>query len=70
MVAFQLFAQQLLPDGFVAVAGYGEGAPSNICTVRECDEAEEGRVEPKMSMVLPPSEMLLKAAIRELLDVE
>ena len=67
MVAFQLFAQQLLPDRFVAVAGYGEGAPSNICTERACAEAEEGRVEPKMSMVLPRSEALLKAAIRALL---
>lgn len=70
MVDFQLFAQELLPDQFVAVAGYGEGAPSNICTEQACAEADEGRVEPKMSMVLPRSEALLKAAIRNLLDAE
>ena len=70
MVEFQLFAQELLPDDFVAVAGYGEGAPSNICTEQACAEAEEGRGEPTMSMVLPRSEALLKTAIRHLLGVE
>ncbi len=70
MVEFQLFAQQLMPDDFVAVAGYGEGAPSNICTERACAEVEDGRGEPIVSMVLPRSEVLLKAAIRELLRVE
>ncbi|HVR85422.1 MAG TPA: hypothetical protein VMU54_13990, partial [Planctomycetota bacterium] len=63
-VEFQLYAQSVRPDRFVAVAGYGEGGPGYICT----DEAHaEGGYEPTQSMVAPPTESLLKSAIAELL---
>ncbi|MBM4017024.1 MAG: hypothetical protein FJ288_01640 [Planctomycetes bacterium] len=63
-VEFQLYAQSILPNGFVAVAANGEGGPGYICT----DAAfSEGGYEPTMSVVGPPTEALLKEAIRELL---
>ena len=63
-VEFQLYAQSVLADGFVAVAANGEGGPGYLCT----DAAfSEGGYEPTMSMVGPPTEALLKEAIRELL---
>ena len=63
-VEYQLHAQAARPDRFVAVAGYGEGGPGYICT----DAAvKEGGYEPTMSLVGPPSEALLKAAVEELL---
>jgi hypothetical protein len=63
-VEFQLYAQSLRPDRFVAVAGYGEGGPGYICT----DAAhEEGGYEPTQAMVGPPTESILKNAIAELL---
>ncbi|MDZ7620628.1 MAG: hypothetical protein U1E05_26795, partial [Patescibacteria group bacterium] len=67
MVDYQLYAQRLRPDDFVAVAGYGEGCPSYICT----EEAfAEGGYEPAASAVAPESEWPLKAAIRQLTGVE
>jgi len=66
MVEFQLYAQRLLPGRFLAVAAYGDCAPGYICTERAF---AEGGYEPTDSMVAPPSETLLKAAIRQLLDV-
>jgi hypothetical protein len=63
-VEYQLYAHSLRPDGLLAVAAYGEGGPGYICT----DAAfAEGGYEPGMSLVGPPSEARLKAAIRELL---
>jgi len=63
-VEFQLYAQSLRPDRFVAVAGYGEGGPGYICV----DAAHaEGGYEPTQAMVGPPTESLLKGAIAELL---
>jgi hypothetical protein len=63
-VEFQLYAQSLRPDRFVAVAGYGEGGPGYICT----DAAHaEGGYEPTWSLVGPPTEAILKSAIAELL---
>ena len=67
MVAFQLYAQQLLPDQFVAVAGYGDGCTNYICTEQAF---QEGGYEPSASTVGPQSESLLKAAIRRLLGTE
>lgn len=67
MVAFQQYAQQLRPDDFVAVAGYGEGCPCYICTEQAFSE---GGYEPTASAVLPESEGKLKTAIRQLLGVE
>jgi hypothetical protein len=66
MVAFQLYAQQLLPADFVAVAGYGDGCTNYICTEQAY---QEGGYEPTASTVGPQSEALLKAAIRSLLGV-
>jgi len=64
MVAFQVFAQQQLPEDFVAVAGYGDGAPWYLCT----EEAfPQGGYEPSASNVVPESEAVLKQAIVELL---
>ncbi|NUQ62898.1 MAG: hypothetical protein HUU20_10435 [Pirellulales bacterium] len=64
MLEFQRFAQAQRPDAFVAVAGYGDGCTSYICT----DKAfEEGAYEPGASAVGPGSEKILKGAIRELL---
>jgi hypothetical protein len=63
-VEFQLHAQSVREDRFVAVAGYGEGGPGYICTDRAFDE---GGYEPTASSAGPPSEKILKAAIEELL---
>jgi hypothetical protein len=64
MVEFQLFAQRLVPEGFVAVAAYGDLAPGYICT--EESFREEG-YEPTASEVGPKSEAALKGALRLLL---
>lgn len=63
-VAYQLYAQSLKPERFVAVAGYGEGGPWYVCT----DAAYgEGGYEPGVSWVGPGIEKTLKAAIAEAL---
>lgn len=67
MVAFQLYAQQLLSDDFVAVAGYGDGCTNYICTEQAF---QEGGYEPSASTVGPQSEALLRDAIRRLLGAE
>ena len=65
MVAFQLFAQELKPKMFVAVAAYGDGCPGYICT----EEAfSEGGYEPSASRVAPEAEKNFRTAIRRLLD--
>jgi hypothetical protein len=64
MIDFQLFAQQLQPDGFVAVAAYGDCGCGYVCT----EEAfAEGGYEPTDSFVVPESEAVLKSGIRKLL---
>jgi hypothetical protein len=66
MIEFQLYAQSLLPNAFVAVAGYGDGCCGYLCT----DAAyQEGGYEPTDTLVAPGSEALLKKALRSLLDV-
>lgn len=67
MLEYQFYAQRLRADDFVAVAGYGEGCTSYVCTERAYSE---GGYEPKASAIAPESERLLKAAIRQVLDVE
>jgi len=67
MVAFQFYAQQLVPEDFVAVAGYGDGSPGYVCTEEAFDE---GGYEPRASRVAPQSEGMFKAAIRRLLGLE
>ncbi len=66
MLEFQRFAQQQRADGFVAVAGYGEGCTSYICTDRAFGE---GSYEPGASAVGPGSEKVLKDGIRKLLGL-
>ena len=67
MVEFQLYAQRLMPEHFVATAAYGDCGPGYICTERAF---EEGGYEPTDSLVAPLSESMLKRAIRQLLGVE
>jgi hypothetical protein len=67
MLEFQRFAQTQRPQAFVAVAGYGDGCTSYICTAQSF---EEGAYEPGAAAVGPGSEKILKAAIRELLGLE
>ena len=62
-VEYQLYAQSLRPQGFIAVASYGDGGTGYICT----DKAfAEGGYEPTQSFVGPPTEEILKAAIKRL----
>jgi hypothetical protein len=63
-VQYQLYAQSIHPDAFLAVAAYGELGTGYICMD---NSAQEGGYEPTNSFVGPPSEVRLKAAIRELL---
>jgi hypothetical protein len=67
MVCFQLYAQSLRPDGFTAVAGYGDDAPGYLCPETAF---AEGGYEPSASNVKPHAETELKAAIKSLLGVE
>jgi len=63
-IQYQLYAQSIHPDEFLAVAAYGELGTGYICT----DNApQEGGYEPTNSFVGAPSEVRLKAAIREIL---
>jgi hypothetical protein len=66
MIEYQLYAQQLRPEAFVAVAGYSDGAPGYLCLERSFPE---GGYEPSASNVVPQSEGVIRAAIRELLDL-
>lgn len=64
MVEFQLYAQSLLPDDFVAVAALGDGAPAYICPDRVY---EEGGYESQASHSAPGADELFQEAIKELL---
>jgi len=64
MIEFQLYAQDLKPEEFVAVAAYGDLGPGYICT--EASFAEGG-YEPSASRAGKESEAVLKEAIRKLL---
>ncbi len=63
-VEYQLHAQGLRPDDFIAIAAYGEGGPGYICMD---GSAAEGGYEPSASYVGPPTEERFKAVIAELL---
>ncbi len=67
MLEFQRYAQQQCRNEFVAVAGYGDCCCGYICTEAAFDE---GGYEPTDSLVVPESEKLVKAAIRQLLGVD
>jgi hypothetical protein len=61
-VEYQLYAQSVRPNDFVAVASYGDGGTGYIVT----DAAfTEGGYEPGQSFVGPPTESVLKAAIKK-----
>ena len=63
-VEYQLYAQSLRPDDFIAVAAYGEGGPGYLCMD---GSVAEGGYETSASYVGPPSEVRFKATIAELL---
>lgn len=63
-VEYQLYAQSLRPNDFLAAAAYGELGTGYICMDKS---AAEGGYEPTASFVGPPSEERLKAAIKEVL---
>ena len=66
-VEYQLGAQRMRPDLFVAMAAYGDYAPGYICT--EISYTEGGyEAEDRSSMVSPAVEGVLNAAMRKLLD--
>jgi hypothetical protein len=67
LLDFQLFAQAVKPKDFVAVAGYGDCGTGYICPAREF---LAGGYEPTDENVKPESEVLVKKAILELLDVK
>lgn len=63
-IEYQLYAQSLRPDDFIAVAAYGESGTGYVCMDASI---AEGGYEPTLSRVGPPSEARLKAAIKDLL---
>lgn len=63
-VEYQLFAQQLVPDHFLAVAAYGDDGPWYIPLKRSF---AEGGYEPSVAFAEPDSEDKLKEAIAFLL---
>ena len=67
MVEFQLYAQELVPEQFLAVAAHGDVGPGYICTEKSFSE---GGYEPTASRAGPKSEHVLKKAIRQLLKPE
>lgn len=64
MVEFQLYAQRLMPQRFVAVAGYGDGGTGYVCTAQA---HREGGYEPGASRIAPEGEAVLKKALAQLL---
>ena len=68
MICFQLFAQSLKPDSFVAVAGDGDGGPGYLCPEKAF--SDNGGYEQTASNVKPESETMLKKAIAALLGVD
>ena len=65
LVDFQLFAQRLLPDEFVAVAAYGDNATGYICTA---EEFAAGGYEASVSICTPEVDGLLRKGIAALLQ--
>lgn len=63
-IEFQLYAQQLRPEGFVAVAGYADGGCGYICTEKMFPE---GGYEPSASKFVPEAEKPTREAIQSLM---
>ena len=68
MILFQLYAQRLKPESFVAVAGYGDCACGYICSEKAF--SDNAGYEQTASNSTPDSESLLKKTIAALLGVE
>lgn len=64
MIEFQRYAQELLPDAFVAVAAYGDCGPAYICPDRVY---AEGGYEATASHSAPGAEALFCDAIKNLM---
>jgi len=65
-IEYQLKAQELRPDAFVCVAGYGDGGPGYVVT----DKAYlEGGYEPTVALAAP-CESLLKSKLAKLLNAK
>jgi len=67
VVEYQLFAQQLKPDRFIAVAAYGDYAPGYICLAKHYEQGGYEASE-RASRVSPATESVLKDAIREVVE--
>jgi len=64
-VAYQLFAQSLVPEHFLAFASYGDGTFDYICT----DEMfPEGGYEPTVSLAPCGFEKMYRTAIKSILS--
>jgi hypothetical protein len=66
-VEYQLAAQKMRPDLFVAMAAYGEYAPGYICTKVAYQEGGY-EASPRVSLVAPQVEGVLMTAMRQLLQ--
>jgi hypothetical protein len=66
-IEYQLFAQHLLPQGFVATASYGDGGPGYIPLEKSFIE---GGYEPTQAFAAPESEKMMRETIAELLRVK
>jgi hypothetical protein len=65
-IEYQIAAQQMRPDDFIAMAAYGDNAPSYIGT--EIAYTQGGyEVEDRVSRVSPGVEKTLMQAMRDLL---
>lgn len=69
VVEYQLFAQQLKPDRFTAVAAYGDYGTGYVCLA---EHYKQGGYEAsqRASRVAPETESVLKAAIRQVVKRE
>jgi len=63
-VEYQLYANSLVPDKFLAVAAYNEASCAYTCTAKMY---EEGGYEPTTNYLSPEIEVKLKATIKKLL---
>lgn len=63
-VHYQLFAQSLRPNQFVAVAAYGDLAAQYVCTAVAY---EEGGYEPTATFLAPENQTIVEDAIKQLL---
>jgi hypothetical protein len=66
-IEYQLYAQRLRKDGFICVAGYGDGGPGYIPTAAAY---LQGGYEPTVSLVGPKSEAILQGAMVRLLGLK